>query len=116
MKVNIEADENNTIIQWKSYPLDEETAVEIEDPYSIHLGVDKFIDGALVRDDEAYRKTLETNRKARRIQELRKRLDDTDYLLFKHLEGLISDGDYESIRVQRQSYRDEINQLEGEME
>lgn len=51
----------------------------------------------------------------RRIEELKQFLFDTDYQAIKYAEGLISAQDYEPIKQLRQSYRDEINQLESEV-
>lgn len=53
--------------------------------------------------------------KQKRIQELKKLLSDTDYKAIKYAEGLISEEDYLPIKQLRQSYRDEINQLEEEL-
>lgn len=49
-----------------------------------------------------------------RINELKKLLSQSDYKAIKYAEGLISAQDYEPIKQLRQSYRDEINQLENE--
>lgn len=50
-----------------------------------------------------------------RINELKKLLSQSDYKAIKYAEGLISAQDYEPIKQLRQSYRDEINQLESEV-
>ena len=52
--------------------------------------------------------------KQERIAELKKNLADTDYKAIKYAEGQISEQDYESIKAQRQAWRDEINELEEE--
>ena len=115
MKVNIEANKNGIIVQWKSYPLDEATAIEVKDPYSIHLGVDKFIGGKIVRDNKTYKKTLERVEKQARIEELKQLLKDSDYKLFKYLEGELSEEEFSTYKAERQSWRNEINQLEEEL-
>lgn len=51
-----------------------------------------------------------------RINTLKKKLADTDYLVVKHFEGLISDEEYAKIAAERQSWRDEINTLEEQLE
>lgn len=50
--------------------------------------------------------------KQNRITELKQLLNDSDYLVVKHMEGLIPEDEWEEIKAKRQSYRDEINQLE----
>ena len=47
------------------------------------------------------------------ITQLKKLLADTDYKAIKYAEGQISEEDYAPIRLQRQSYRDHINELEA---
>lgn len=40
-------------------------------------------------------------------------LSDTDYKAIKYAEGMISEQEYESIRQQRQYWRNRINELEA---
>ena len=47
------------------------------------------------------------------IQQLKKQLSDTDYKAIKYAEGQISESEYASVRAERQSYRDRINELEA---
>lgn len=47
-----------------------------------------------------------------RIQELKQNLTNTDYQAIKYAEGQLSESEYDPIKAQRQSWRDEINQLE----
>lgn len=47
-----------------------------------------------------------------RIRQLKKELRDTDYQAIKHFEGCLTDYEYEPIKIQRQAWRDEINDLE----
>lgn len=47
-----------------------------------------------------------------KIEELRHRLEETDYKAIKYAEGLISEEDYSETKALRQSWRDEINRLE----
>ena len=116
MKINILTNENNIIIQWTSYPLDESKPIlDIKDPDSIHLGVDKFVDGKLVRDSKKYKKILDLQEKQCKIQEFKKKLAETDYKLFKYLDGELTNEEYESIKAQRHEWREQINQLEDEL-
>ena len=48
-----------------------------------------------------------------RITELKRKLIETDYKAIKYAEGQISEEDYAPIKAERQSWRDEINELEN---
>lgn len=50
-----------------------------------------------------------------KIEELKRRLSETDYKAIKYAEGLISEEEYAETKALRQSWRDEINQLESKM-
>lgn len=54
--------------------------------------------------------------KRNRIAELKGLLKSSDYQAIKYAEGLISEKEYKPIKEQRQAYRDEINELEQEIE
>ncbi len=47
------------------------------------------------------------------IAALKRRLAETDYKALKFAEGAIPAGEYEPVRLQRQAWRDEINEIEG---
>ena len=116
IKINIVTKEDGTIESWTSYPFDENKPfVEIKDPYSIHIGIDKFIDGKIVKDSKTYKKILELQEKRCKIDEFKKKLSETDYKLFKYLEGEISEEEYQQIKSQRHEWRSQINQLEEEL-
>lgn len=51
-----------------------------------------------------------------KINELKRKLRDTDYKAIKYAEGLIPLSEYQEIRGERQAWRDEINQLEEQIE
>lgn len=51
--------------------------------------------------------------KKKRIEFLKKKLADTDYMAIKYAEGALSYLEYEQMKEQRQAWRDEINSLEG---
>ena len=46
------------------------------------------------------------------ITQLKKALSDTDYKAIKYAEGQTSEEEYASVKAERQSYRDRINELE----
>lgn len=48
----------------------------------------------------------------KRIEELKQLLRDTDYRAIKYAEGCYTEEEYKPYKELRQSYRDEINQLE----
>ena len=54
--------------------------------------------------------------KRRRIMELKSLLKASDYQAIKYAEGILSAKEYASIKNQRQEWRDEINELEQELE
>lgn len=51
-----------------------------------------------------------------KIHELKSKLRATDYKAIKYAEGLIPLSEYQEIRGERQAWRDEINQLEEQIE
>lgn len=53
--------------------------------------------------------------KRKRITDLKRKLDETDYQAIKYAEGFISETDYAPMKALRQAYRDEINRLEAEL-
>lgn len=50
-----------------------------------------------------------------RIQELKAKLAATDYIVIKIAEGAATREEYEEVLEQRESWRSEINELEGSM-
>lgn len=116
MLANLILDENNYIINVITFPITEELpVVEIESATSIHLGIDKLVDGQIVFDQEKYQEKQERIAKAERIQELKNYLADTDYKVFKYMDGEISEEDYAVIKQARKDAREEINRLEGKL-
>ena len=116
MKINVLTDENNIIVSWTDYPFDKKKpTLEIDNPCSIRIGFDKFENGELIRNEEGYQADLEMKRKYSEIRILKDHLCETDYKLFKYLEGELSEDDYFAIKTQRQEWRNRINQLEEEL-
>lgn len=50
------------------------------------------------------------------INELKLKLDDTDYKAIKYAEGWYSDSEYSEIKAQREAWREEIRELEAQIE
>lgn len=48
-----------------------------------------------------------------KVAELKQKLFDTDYQAIKYAEGWISEEEYAPMKAQRQTWRDEINELEN---
>ena len=74
------------------------------------------VNGWTYRKEVCPHKTQEMIDRENAIQEisqLKKQLSDTDYKAIKYAEGQISEDEYSPIRLQRQSYRDRINELEA---
>lgn len=51
-----------------------------------------------------------------RISSLKAKLNATDYKAIKYAEGLLTAEEYAPIKAQRESWREEINRLESEIE
>lgn len=99
----------DTIITGYSYSeLPETIEVEIENPNSIKLGIDAYVDGKIISNEIPAAQV-----KAARIRELKGLLAESDYLCLKHADGALSDEEYAETRAQRQAWRDEINSLEN---
>ena len=58
----------------------------------------------------------ELNKLYRRKIELHNNLLNTDYKALKYAEGMVSETEYEPIKLQRQAWRNEINVLEKRIE
>jgi len=56
---------------------------------------------------------VETESRQSRINELKQLLKKTDYQAIKFAEGQITLEEYEPMKLQRQAWRDEINELEN---
>ena len=99
----------------QSYPLDD-TAIEVTLEDLEQIGVTKCFDvenNCVIDYDNSsdLRKQEATNR----IMELKKLLSESDYRAIKYAEGCYTAEEYQPYKELRQSYRDEINQLETEI-
>lgn len=93
--------------------------IEVSDSYLHSLEPDyrsikifKYINGEIVVEDE-FNEDIITNR----IQSLKQQLTDSDYKIVKAYEAQLINGsttyDFEEVHAERQSLRDEINELEA---
>jgi hypothetical protein len=55
----------------------------------------------------------ELEEKEARLNAVRQLLDGSDYKAIKHSEGAITDGEYATVKAQRQAWREEVNSLEA---
>lgn len=77
----------------------------------------KIYDGGIIREmtEEEEKEILNAEIPAGlEIQELKRRLDDTDYQAIKYAEGWLSEEEYADVKAVRQKWRDRINELETE--
>lgn len=63
----------------------------------------------MITDFNEYRK------KYFRVKELKQQLSALDYQTLKHVDGQMTDEEYEPIKQQKIAYRAEINELEAQM-
>ena len=115
MKVNIIVDSNNIITDVITYPLkDTYPIIEIDSLKDIAVRYDKFEDGKVIKSN-----IPSANIKRRDLQgeiALKKQyLRETDYKLFKYLEGRLSEAEYREYKEARQNARDAINLLEEKL-
>lgn len=60
-------------------------------------------------------KRINTLTPGQEIEQLKQKLEETDYKAIKYAEGLTSEEEYAETKALRQGWRDEINRLEGEL-
>lgn len=89
------------------------TIVEIDDKYADCNGMD--FDDKLQFELARYTERKNKETATIRIEELKAALRATDYKAIKFAEGLITAEEYETVKRQRQEWRDEINRLEQEI-
>lgn len=65
---------------------------------------------------EQYRTNFDTTTTKRQIDALKRKLARSDYKAIKYAEGWIAAEDYAPIKAERQAIRDQINDLEAELE
>ncbi|WP_291630646.1 hypothetical protein [Clostridium sp.] len=64
---------------------------------------------------QVYKLKTQAMLNAEKIAELKSKLAKTDYQAIKYFEGYLTIEEYSPIRLERQSYREEINKLEDEL-
>ena len=99
----------------QSFPLDD-TAIEVSLEDLEQIGITKCFDvenNCVIDYDNS--KELRIQEINERIDELKRLLQDSDYRAIKYAEGLYTEEEYAPYKAQRKAYRDEINQLEEEL-
>jgi len=104
MKINYSVNENDVIIALRSYPFDEsEPYIEANSVDDVTLGVDKVINGKLIKDLRKVADMRQSNLLRARIFELKRSLADTDYLAIKFAEGELTADEFAATKAQRQA-------------
>lgn len=106
-------------LKWSSEEYETEQPIyeEIEDKNGliekVEVGKEKVIKSRpiLIENNPTEENEIVNNKK--RIVELKRLLQETDYKAIKYAEGLISEDEYLPIKQQRQQWRDEINRLQA---
>ena len=117
MKINYKLDNENRIIGWSSFPLfDNLPVIDIENPEAIILNFDMIVDGKYISKKEEFENKKAIDKQIEEINYqigwLKEKLQETDYRLYKFIEGYYTAEEYEPYKIQRQTWRDEINRLE----
>ena len=97
----------------QSFPLDD-TAIEVDEETLQQIGITKCFDienNCVIDYDNT--EDLRKEQATQRIEELKVLLNDSDYRAIKYAEGCYTDEEYQPYKELRQSYRDEINELEA---
>ena len=74
--------------------------------------VNGFLSQSLGKDNNTTKQDIIN----RQLNKLKQQLSDTDYKSIKYMEGYISEEGYSSVKQQRQSWRDEINSFEQQIQ
>ena len=113
MRVNYETDESGRLQSVTIYPLDTaKPTLELPDEFDLKRIRDYVLkNGALIRDPCEPAPSA-----AERIAALKRKLSETDYAIIKIAEGAATTADYADLIAQRQTWRTEINDLEGQID
>ena len=106
MKINYTLNDDLTIKSWTAFPYSNELpTLHIENPEKININVDKVINGQLIKRDELVRETKEKailiHNLETQILSCKQKLAESDYKLYKYLEGYLTEEEYLPIKIQR---------------
>jgi hypothetical protein len=70
-----------------------------------------------IKENRVFYELIEKKEYKKRIEiaNLKQKLKDTDYKAIKYAEGQLTEEEYASTKVERQSWRDRINELEAQI-
>lgn len=83
--------------------------VEIDDQFSDCVFID--FDGNGNFNPQKYHTRKQKQQQLLKIEELKTKLKDTDYIALKAFEGSISEAEFEPIKKQREEWRKEVDAL-----
>lgn len=111
MHVNYTTDESGRLQSVTLYPLDTaKPTLDLPDDFDLkHVRDYVLTEGALIREPYVPAPTA-----SERIAALKVQLAETDYAVIKIAEGAATTDDYADLIAQRQVWRAEINDLEGQ--
>ena len=111
-------DDNNRVVMWGNSQFADAQAYEIDDydqfynaSFCYYLKDDK-----LIYDDTAKEKAEKQEKILMQINELKQLLTQSDYKALKYAEGWLSTDEFKETLDQRQLWRNQINELESELE
>lgn len=73
-----------------------------------------YVDGKFILDKVAYQRHMNNMMNQIKIEELKKNLSNTDYVVIKIMEGVATEEEYKEVLAKRKEIRSEINRLELE--
>ena len=115
MKIKIDVNSENQVIGYAVSPITEDMIDITETEFLfIQKNIDhlKYENGQFEIDATKIKRTEIFNR----INDLKKMLSETNQYAIEFASGEITAEQFEPIKLQRQSWRNEINKLEGELE
>jgi len=119
-KANYRLNEDGTIMEYCIDPFHEgEPYIEVSEDTIIHPGFDKVINGEYIPDPALFEADrLRREQKANvftKISRLKSYLARSDAEIIKYVEGLLTEEDFEAVKKQRQTWREEIEKLESDL-
>ena len=116
MKYLFKTDDNGVILSWQTCDwLEEAIEADIKQVILCKTKLKGVKNGKAILDNSGdYTEEAKRLKNLAKIDKLKKKLSDTDYMCLKHMDGALTDEEYAKTKAQRQAWRDEINQLEGE--
>lgn len=113
MIVNYQTDEGGRLESVTLYPLDmEKPSLELPEDFDLKSVRDYVLSGGVLKHDPF----IAMPSAAEQIAALKRQLAETDYAVIKIAEGAATAEEYAGLIAQRQTWRAEINDLEGQID